>query len=827
MHIATLSEWTLRVDREGPTVAHGPALELDSRELPVRVPGGVHGDLLDAGVIPDPFLDDHERDVAWVSRTDWVYECTIAAPSPGNERVELVFDGLDTVARVTIDGVEIGRSRNMHRRYRYDITELLTGHAHRLAVHLESAYTHAEAEQARLGKRPNAYPVPFNHVRKMACSFGWDWGPTIAGAGIWRPTRLEAWSGARIAAVRPLVDVVDGTGRITAMIDVTRADSLHDGELAVEVLIDGTLVGQGIVSSGSDGIEISAEVEAVRVWNPVGYGSPERYDVEVRLLSEGERLDSWSGKIGFRSLELDRSVDGVGSRFMFRINGRPILAKGVNWIPDDVLPGRMTRERYEVRLRQALAANVNLIRVWGGGIYENDDFYDVCDELGLLVWQDFLFACAAYPEEEPLHGEVMAEARDNVERLARHPSLVLWNGNNENLWLHEASRWVDMEGGQLTWGERYYLEDLPAVVAQVDPSRPYSAGSPWSGSWEHPPNDPDHQTFHSWDVWNRDDYAEYRSSAPRFVSEFGWQAPPAWRTLRDCVGDEPITPNSPGVLHHQKAEDGNGKLARGLVPHLPEPADVNAWHYLTQLNQVRAVETGISHWRSHWPHTAGTVLWQLNDLWPVISWAAIDGAGRLKPLYHALRELYAERVLTIQPTSGGLDLCVLNDSSSAWTGIAAVYRAGDTGPVTAAQAIPVTVGPRAVARVALPESLTTFGDRANEVLVADLDSRRALWFGAEPRECAFAARPPDVTVRSVRGGLEIIVTATTLLRDFLVQPDRIHPAATASTGFLTLLPGESATVGVSCPEVLDPSLVAAPYALTWLDAVMAAAGAAR
>ena len=362
-----------------------------------------------------------------------------------------------------------------------------------------------------------------------------------------------------------------------------------------------------------------------------------------------------------------------------------------------------------------------------------------------------------------------------------------------------------MDGGRLSWGERYYLEDLPAVVAEVDPSRPYSAGSPWSGSWEHPPNDPDHQTFHSWDVWNRDDYVEYRSSAPRFVSEFGWQAPPAWRTLRDCVGDEPITPNSPGVLHHQKAEDGNGKLARGLVRHFPEPADVDAWHYLTQLNQVRAVETGVSHWRSHWPHTAGTVLWQLNDLWPVISWAAIDGAGRLKPLYHALHDLYAARALTIQPTSNGLDLCVLNDSPSAWTGTTSVYRAGDTGPVAAAQAISVAVGPRAVARVALPESITSFGDPAGEVLVAELDGRRALWYAAEPRECGFAGHHPDITVRRVRHGLEITVTATTLLRDFLVQPDRIHPAATADAGFLTLLPGESATVRVSCRESLDPS----------------------
>jgi beta-mannosidase len=279
------------------------------------------------------------------------------------------------------------------------------------------------------------------------------------------------------------------------------------------------------------------------------------------------------------------------------------------------------------------------------------------------------------------------------------------------------------------------------------------------------------------------------------------------------------------VLRHQKAIDGQGKLERGLVAHFPIPDDADAWHYLTQLNQVRAVETGIMHWRAHWPHTAGTILWQLNDLWPVISWAAIDGAGRLKPLYHALRDLYADRALTIQAGSAGPELCVLNDSAAPWDGITSVYRVGDHGLTTTMVHIPVEVGPRAVARLPLPASVTAFDDPAREALVSELDGRRAVWFPVEPRAAAFVGRDPRINLRSSPAGIDITVTATTLLRDFLVQPDRVHPAAIADSGFVTLLPGESATVRVSCPEPLHPEVVAQiPYAMTWLDAVLAKGG---
>ncbi len=293
-----LTDWTLRLDPDGPTPEPPQAQQLSGRVLDVRVPGAVHGDLLAAGLIPDPLFDDQEVQVAWVSRADWVYESTEPAPH-GHERVDLVFDGLDTVAVVEVDGVVVGRSRNMHRSYRYDVTAGIGRAAHRVTVHLSSAYTEAEAERERLGPRPNAYPEPFNYLRKMACSFGWDWGPTVVGAGIWRPARWEGWSTARIARLRPLVDVIGGTGQLQVLVDVERTARGSAADLEVEVILDGAPVGHGALAAGADSAEIRVDVPDVRVWRPAGYGRPELYDLQVRLTAGDDLLDERAGAWDF------------------------------------------------------------------------------------------------------------------------------------------------------------------------------------------------------------------------------------------------------------------------------------------------------------------------------------------------------------------------------------------------------------------------------------------------------------------------------------------------------------------------------------------------
>ncbi|WP_371484046.1 glycoside hydrolase family 2 protein [Kitasatospora sp. NBC_00315] len=821
--------WTLRLDPSRHTPAQAPASLLHTA-VPAQVPGCVHTDLLAAGLIPDPYLGLNETEVAWVGRADWTYDTAVPARDGAYERADLVFEGLDTVAEITLGGRRLGATRNMHRSYRFEVTELLDADRTPLSVRFTSAYVEAEAVRALLGERPNSYPEPTNHIRKMACGFGWDWGPTLVTAGIWRQARIEQWSTARLAEVRPLVTVRKTTDRKTTDRETTDPERTEQqtaeqrpaeqqpaeppatGQVELRVALERTTAGalreltltaeiggsrhQVTVAAGEDSALVTLRVPDAQVWWPRGYGAQPLYDCLLRLTDEhGIELDSWSRRIGFRTVELDTAADEHGSGFTLVVNGIRIFARGVNWIPDDVFPTRVTPARYRERLQQAADANVDLVRVWGGGIYEDHAFYDVCDELGLLVWQDFLFACAAYPEEQPLRGEVEAEARENVARLMPHPSLVLWNGNNENLWGFAEWGWESDLAGD-SWGEGYYLGLLPRVVAQTDPTRPYWAGSPWSGSWDHTPNHPDHGTSHSWEVWNRQDHGDYLSSVPRFVAEFGWQAPPTHATLLRALPDEALAPDSPGMLHHQKAEDGNGKLDRGLAHHFTAPADFDEWHYLTQVNQARAVATGVEHWRSHWPRCAGTVLWQLNDCWPVTSWAAIDGDARPKPLYHELRRLYADRLLTFQQREGRLVLAVVNQGAQRWRGGLTVRRVSADGAVLAAAELAFDAEARAVALVEVPAAVAGAGDPGKELWTAEADGLRAWHFAVGDADFAYPEGAMDITVTPSRGGADITVTARTLLRDLLLQADRLHPDARTDQGLTTLLPGESTVLRV-------------------------------
>ncbi|MFV2119040.1 glycoside hydrolase family 2 protein [Streptomyces sp. Act-28] len=786
---------------EGWSLRHGDAL------LDARVPGCVHTDLLAAGVIPDPFVGLNETEVAWVGRQEWTYTARLAHDS-AHERTDLVFDGLDTAAHLTLDGEPVGTTRNMHRRYRFDVT----GRTGELEVRFASAYDEAAAVRAVTGERPNVYPEPSQYIRKMACGFGWDWGPTLVTAGIWRPVRLEHWSTARIAGVRPLVTVDDGTGRVEVRLDLERTERGEGRPLRARARVTGagtrTAVTAEAVVTGDDAV-LRLEVPDARLWWPRGHGDQPLYDLEVALADDDGPLDVWHRRIGFRTVELDRSADEHGTGFTLVVNGVRVFARGVNWIPDDVLPSRVTPERYRARLTQAAEANVDLVRVWGGGIYEDDAFYDACDELGLMVWQDFLFACSAYPEEQPLRGEVDAEARDNVVRLMPHPSLVLWNGNNENLWGFRDWGWEPTLAGD-SWGEGYYLGLLPRIVAELDPTRPYAAGSPWSGSWDHHPNDPAHGTHHSWEVWNRQDYAEYRASVPRFVAEFGWQAPPALATLRRALPGERLAPDSPGMLHHQKAEDGNGKLNRGVARHFPLPEDdFDRWHYLTQIVQARAVAAGIEHWRAHWPVCAGTVVWQLNDCWPVSSWAAIDGDGRPKPLYHELRRVYADRLLTLLPGAEGPTLAVVNQSADPWHAVVTLRRRAADGTALHRTTVEVSAEPRSAVRLPVPADAAPAPGSAKEFLVADADGLRAVHFPVPDKDFAYPRPRFDVAVEPVPGQedrVDVVVSAHTLVRDLLLQADRIDAAAVAARGLQTLLPGEQTRIrlsGCGVPDVTD------------------------
>ncbi|MFB2596698.1 glycoside hydrolase family 2 protein [Herbiconiux sp. P17] len=801
--------WTLRL-APGRDFSGVPAHIRDALPIRATVPGTVHTDLLAAGLIPDPYLDVNELALDWIGRAEWVYSLPLRSKPASGDRSVLCFDGLDTVATVTVNGKVVARTENMHRRYEVDVTSELTGDD-TLDVLFHSAWAFGEAERERIGDLPNIYPAPFNYLRKMACNFGWDWGPALVTAGIWRDVTLVTGPTARIARVNPHVTVEGPIGRASFEVEL---DAPTEAPLHLDARI-GHSHGRADIEAGAIRARVEVTVDEPELWWPVGLGGQPLSDATVELLDGDALLDEWSDQIGFRSVRLDASADGIGSAFVVVINDAAVPVRGANWIPDDCFLPRVTEQRLRERLTQAVDANINLLRVWGGGVYESDTFYRLCDELGIMVWQDFLFACAAYPEDERLAAEVEAEARDNVQRLLPHPSLVLWNGNNENIWGWFDWNWQQQIGDR-TWGLGYYLDLLPAVVASVDPNRPYWAGSPYSGSMDVHPNADEHGLKHVWDVWNELDYTHYRDSAPRFVSEFGWQGPAAFSTIARAIRDPELTPHSPGMLHHQKANDGNSTLERGLVPHLEVPTDFDDWHFAMQLNQAWAIGLGIRHFRSLHPRCFGNIVWQLNDCWPVTSWSAIDGDGRKKLLWYALRQANAMTLLTVQPRAGGLAVVAVNDGSDSWRVQLTVRRLSFDGRELARFSTRLAVDRLGAAEVRIPEDVATAGEPASELLIVeDGSGHRDVWFYAEPRERALKAPQFDATVEREGDVVALTVTARSLLVDLCVFPDRLAAAAEADAALVTLLPGQTTVIRVTgLPPHLDAALVEHPQLRT-------------
>jgi len=812
--------WTMRAVGELGSVPDS----IRGRDIPATVPGCVHTDLLAAGLIEDPYHDRNELDLQWIGRTDWRYACTFDADAAllERERVDLVFEGLDTVAAVELNGERLGATENMHHPHRFDAKALLRPGRNELAVTFASAEKYAEAMEQRLGPLPHQGngtnpPKPFNAIRKMACNFGWDWGPSLVTCGLWRPVRLEAWDAVRIASVRPLIRRADeDRAAIEVVVDL---DRIPEKPLRVHAVLrgpDGSETACDAELEADEGVAVvRLAVENPQCWWPAGYGAQPLYDLHVGISQDGEALDEWHGRVGLRTVELDTSPDETGSRFVLKVNGREVFCKGADWVPDDVFPTRVTPQRYRRRIEQALAANMNILRVWGGGLYETDAFYDVCDELGVMVWQDFAFACAAYAEEEPLRSLVEAEARHNIARLSRHPSLVLWNGCNENIWGYFAWSWQGRPWKKVlaerTWGLGYYLDLLPRQLAELDDSRPYWPASPYSGSMEISPNDGRHGNRHVWDAWFGGHWTNYYGQASRFCSEFGFQGPPTWATLAAAIPPDGRRRGSPTMVQHQKCPEGYEKINASLAVNFDVPESFDDWHYVAQVNQARALQCGVEFYRSNRWMCMGTIYWQLNDCWPVTSWAAIDGEGRAKPLWYATRRFFAPRLLTFQPRGERLLLFADNDADEPWDGMLPIRRVSFGGETLAKREVELGLAPRTGANVLEVGGDLLPADPTAELLVAEASGVRAVWFWRPDKELSYP-RPRFAADLSRDGEVwRLTITAETLLRELCVFADRLDPAAEASEQLVTLLPGESHTFRIrSAAELAPAALTARP-----------------
>ena len=793
--------------------------------VPATVPGCVHTDLMAAGLIEDPYLGGNETHTDWIGRQRWIYRREFALGDGAREldeqHCDLECDGLDTVAEVFVNGTSVGRSVNMHRRSVFPVGQQLRPGGNVIEVAFDSAFDHIAEMAALVGERVHVERDDYNLIRKMACNFGWDWGPRLVTAGIWKRIGLRSWSTARIGDVSLLATATqrpDGTWVGTLDVTAQLTGNLRFAALTVRVR-GGDVFGELGVPA-EDWTHASLEISGVQPWWPHSLGEQPLHEVEIVFHNDVTVLDRVTRRTGFRSTELDTTpdADGNGATFALRINGVEIFARGANWIPDDCFVTRVTPERYRERIQQAKDANIDLLRVWGGGIYETEDFYAACDELGVMVWQDFALACAAYPEEEPFASEFDAEVRDNLIRLSSYPSLVIWNGNNEIIWGHDAWDWSSQPNGDRTWGEKYFYQTFPAIVAELDPSRPYWAGSPSSGSKDIAPNDPNYGCMHIWDVWNERDYLGYDDYSPRFVSEFGYQGPATWATWQRALDAADRRADSPVMLAHQKAAGGNSKLNSGIEPHLPLPgetaADFDDWLYAMQLQQARAVRHGIERWRSLRGRCHGSIVWQLNDCWPVVSWAALDlgtnAAGepvaRRKPLWYALRDAYADHLLTIQTADGGPRLVLVNDAGADWTAGGTIELRRLDGEVAATARFEVLVPARSTA--AVPVTFALPDDSSDLALVATAnDAVRAVKLLVEDVEADLGVPAFTADVAATPTGATVSVTARSFLRSLAIFPDRVAEDAYPDTLGVDLFPGETHSFQVT--GTLDETTLAA------------------
>jgi beta-mannosidase len=606
--------------------------------MPARVPGCVHTDLRRAGAIPDPRRGVNEAGLQWIDERDWEYFARFKVDSRllGEELVELVADGLDTIATVRLNGVAVARTENMFIGYRWDVKRLLRKGLNTISIRFDSATRYIRTHRRKHTPREINDPVGrCTVIRKEQCQFGWDWGPRYVTAGIWRDIRLEGWSGNRLEGVALIQDHAgDGSVTLSLAPELARPDRRARCRWRISS-------GDGKSSSG---VGKRILISKPRLWWPSGQGEQPLYSLDVEVVGQdGERIGTWSRRIGLRTIELDRHKDKWGESFQFLVNGRPIFAKGANWIPASTFVAGLGRADYARDLEAAVAANMNMVRVWGGGIYESEDFYDLCDELGLLVWQDFMFACTLYPGDAAFLASSRAEADFQVRRLRHRASLALWCGNNE-IWGINAHELVDPKKKALRANyERLFHRALPACVRKLGGDTPYWPSSPWRGD-----EDVTHAggeargDSHFWDVWHgRNPVKDYEKWNFRFASEYGMQSYSSSATQaafcpaghRNIFASEMET--------HQKNKGGNQVILDYVSRRYRFPRDQDSLIYLSQLNQVHCIQTGAAHYRRLMPRCMGSLYWQLNDCWPVASWSSIEFTGRWRALHHAARRFYA------------------------------------------------------------------------------------------------------------------------------------------------------------------------------------------
>jgi beta-mannosidase len=719
-------------------------------QLEGQVPGTFFQALEESGYWGDKdvFWQENNRKCLEIANRDFTFSRDFHIEKEflnNSQRITLDAGGLDTLTEISINGTVAGTTRNMHRRYVFDVTELIHAGNNEISITFFNTleYVSKKQKERYVWSTTNNVVDGFNHIRKCSSSYGWDWGPIIPDLGIWRELKLCSISNGRLldTQVRQEHQILDDGSRVVYLQLESELETVNSSELTLRYSVtapDGTVHREGCSSGNSTKLII----ENPQLWWPNGYGDQVLYGLKIELLHNNELLDTKKMSIGLRTIEIDQSPDEYGTRFGLCINGITIFSMGGNIIPQDVYTNRVSKESTENLLKQCKDANFNCLRIWGGGIYPDNDFYDTCDRLGLLVWQDLMFACALYNMRDiQLRDEIVHEVTDNLKRLSHHASLALVCGNNEMEWAF--TDWPHMIRDKENRAEYAFQYEylLPELVGDISPDISYWKASPSSGGFFDNPNDSDRGDVHYWDVWHGDKpFTDFRKHYFRFLSEYGFQSFPSFKTVCSYTEESDRNPYSPVMEDHQRNGDmqlGNQKIMKYTAEYFRLGKDMSSHCYLTHLCQAEAGRFAVEHLRQNRGRCLGSTYWQVNDNWPVASWSSIDYYGRWKALHYAMKRAYAPVLVSCREVGHAVDIFVTTEGQAGFSGFLELQLKGLDGQIYLEQTLDVEVGERTaqcVMHLDFSKELTENRDRERylSVTLKDRESyivrRASLWF---------------------------------------------------------------------------------------------------
>ena len=788
--------------------------------LPATVPGDVHLDLLANKKIPDPFFRDNEAKLQWIENESWEYRLSFdvipAFLSRSND--DLVFDGLDATAQVYLNGTQVLAADNMFRIWRVPVKGHLHVGKNLLRVVFPSPIKAAAAVAALDPWQPQTKTEPKTYVRKAAYEYGWDWGPKFVTSGIWRMVRLEAWDKVRIADfVIRQHDVSREVAHVSAEVEI-EASTAGSAQVTVQYTDNArpmTEIATVNFHAGRNVIDLPIEIRQPKLWFPAGYGDQALYEFTAQVGTGVMPAEQRKVKAGLRTIELHRAPDQWGRSFELIVNGIPVFAKGADVIPFDSFPNRVTEADYRRILESARDANMNMIRHWGGGYYETDEFYQICDELGIMVWQDFMFGNDWQPGTYDFKLNVEAEADDQVRRLRNHPSIVVWCGNNET---EGAIHWAGRDG--LPADVRYQMwQDyltvfsgiLNRVVARLAPETPYWPSSP-SSDYEALSDHYQSGDAHIWDVWHgRVPFSTYETHHARFVTEYGFQSFPEMNTVEAFTEPEDRTGIFTAVmLAHQKNNEGNDIIHNYLLKDYSEPKDFQSFLYVSQVLQAEGIKIGAEHFRRSRPETMGSIFWQLNDCWPVASWSSIDYYGRWKALQYYARRFYAPVLVSPHVEDGSLKVYIVSDKVKGESATLRVRLMDFDGKVLLEESHAVDVTPLA-SKVYLDWPLKKLADAgaadtSRVFVVADLTEggaqvSRNLAYLAPVKEVHLKPAALKIETSGANGSYKLSITSPVLARSVSISAGSLD--VKLSDNYFDILPGDTIQIVATTTSTLD------------------------